>query len=187
MEHTCLSTFILCFNLFLKLITSQRKHYNIFREVEPEPLKLLLLKKLNQLDICTNESRAMAELKLFLHKSGNGWVWSDGLAVVLRTHNFHPFEHSLNPPLWLSTSLGWNWKFYCITLWGFDALLGAQWRCRRDWRVPAQSWGSSLYLGEEQSSFLRRALESFAAFLFFIRTGGTTSIWAVRREVIYLV
>lgn len=81
MERTCLSTFILCLNLFLKLISSQRKHYNIFREVKPEPLKLLLFKNLNQLaDICTSESCAMVELKFFLHESGNGWVFSDGLA-----------------------------------------------------------------------------------------------------------
>lgn len=66
MERTCLSTFILCLNLFLKLISSQRKHYNIFREVKPEPLKLLLFKNLNQLaDICTSESCAMVELKFF--------------------------------------------------------------------------------------------------------------------------
>lgn len=91
MEHTCLSTFILCLNLFLKLITSQRKHYNIFREVEPEPLKLLLFKKLNQLDICTKESRAMVELKLFLHESGNGWVWSDGRAVCAEDAQFTSF------------------------------------------------------------------------------------------------
>lgn len=39
------------------------------------------------------------------------------------------------------------------------------------------------HLEEEQTSFLRRALENCAAFLFFIRTGGTTSSWAVRREV----
>lgn len=81
MEHICLSTFILCLNLFLKLITSQRKHYNVFREVKPELLKLLLFKSLNQLaDICTNESHAMVELKLFLHKNGKRWVCSDGLA-----------------------------------------------------------------------------------------------------------
>lgn len=77
-----MSTFILCLNLFFKLITSQRKHYNIFREVKPELLKLLLFKNLNQLaDICTNESHVVLELKLLLHKSGNRWVWSGfGLA-----------------------------------------------------------------------------------------------------------
>lgn len=81
MEHTCLSTFILCLNLFLKLITSQRKHNDIFREVKPEPLKLFLFKNLGQVaDIFTNESCAMVKLKLLLHKSGNCWVCSDGLA-----------------------------------------------------------------------------------------------------------
>lgn len=96
---------------------------------------------------------------------------------VLRITQFTAFERSLNPSLWLPTSLEWNLKLYCITLWVFDVLVGGQWRCRRDWRVPAQSWswGSPLYLGEEQSSFLGKALESSAALLFFIRTGGTTS------------
>lgn len=80
MEHTCLSTFILCLNLFLKLITSQRKHYNVFREVKPELLKLLLFKSLNQLaDICTNESHAMVELKLFLHRK----MESAGFALMV--------------------------------------------------------------------------------------------------------
>lgn len=79
-----MSTLILRLNLFLKLITSQRKHYSISREVKPEPLKLLLFKSLNQLaDICTNESCAMVELKLFLYKSGNHWVWCDGLGGCL--------------------------------------------------------------------------------------------------------
>lgn len=60
----------------------------------------------------------------------------------------------------------------------------------RWWEVSGGAGGTegfSLYLGEEQSSFLRRALESSAAFLFFIRTGDTTSSWAVRGEITNLV